>query len=625
MKAELETQYRYDAGNNIWVRAGSGEKFGYSDGDESENRVYRIIKSASDKSVFSPELASKITDWASLYHLSPERGNVIRPIIDRIEGPVLEIGSGCGAITRFLGEQGLEVVAVEGSLRRAATGAERCRDLPNVNVVVDAFQNFDVGRKFKTITLIGVLEYARMFFERREGCDPIDLMLERVAGLLEPGGMLIVAIENQLGLKYFAGFAEDHLNQPMIGIESRYTSRSAVTFGRKELRRRVAAVGLGSQEWWYPFPDYKIPMSILSDEAFEEGVPANFTSLIGAACGTDAQTPGVLNFSMDFAWKAVVENGLVGDLANSFVLAASAEEIPKARAFGFHYGGKRDPAYKKTVEFGRDDDGYYVTRFRTAPDLAVDENAELFLSLGREPMREGDLWRDELFRIVARDNWNIGEIGHWGKIWWQALVREIGNRGGNIPIAATDLIPGIFFDALPRNLVVDTEGEAAFIDQEWIHREDLEAGCLLFRGLFDAFQGVRFGGRTNPGIPREMGALIVAVAREMGFEIGSMEMIRYLSQESRFQSIASGRPIRIDPQSILGRPIPTRTMPVQIIQHQQQALKVKNDEVAQLVAATQDTHQKIESFKRTVEARLTQADQLLREKDEQIMMLRAGR
>ena len=38
-------------------------------------------------------------------------------------------------------------------------------------------------------------------------------MLQRVRSLLKPEGKLIVAIENQLGLKYFAGAPEDHLGQ----------------------------------------------------------------------------------------------------------------------------------------------------------------------------------------------------------------------------------------------------------------------------------------------------------------------------------------------------------------------------------------------------------------------------
>ena len=40
-------------------------------------------------------------------------------------------------------------------------------------------------------------------------------MFQKVSSCLKPGGKLYVAIENKLGLKYFAGCSEDHLGRPL--------------------------------------------------------------------------------------------------------------------------------------------------------------------------------------------------------------------------------------------------------------------------------------------------------------------------------------------------------------------------------------------------------------------------
>jgi hypothetical protein len=104
MKAILNKHgYIYDEAKGIWHRQ-DFNGITYSDGDEVERRLLDIINNASDLSVLSDELKPHCTDWPSLYHLSSSRANILRPFEDDLIGDVLEIGAGCGAITRYLGE-----------------------------------------------------------------------------------------------------------------------------------------------------------------------------------------------------------------------------------------------------------------------------------------------------------------------------------------------------------------------------------------------------------------------------------------------------------------------------------------------------------------------------------------
>src|SRR5580704_4464684 len=135
------TRYEWDPEFRLYRRTNFRE-FAYSDGVAVEQRLLDIVRSAADRSTFSIELAEAIIDWPSEYHLSRLRHNLVRRLGIRKDDTVLELGCGCGAITRFLGEVGARVTAVEGSILRARIASERCADLPNVTIVTDDLLQF---------------------------------------------------------------------------------------------------------------------------------------------------------------------------------------------------------------------------------------------------------------------------------------------------------------------------------------------------------------------------------------------------------------------------------------------------------------------------------------------------
>ncbi len=169
----------------------------YSDGDEVEQRLARLIAATTDRSVLSDELKQHITDWPSLYHLSSSRANILRPFEPRLAGAqVLEIGAGCGAITRYLGNAGHRCWRWR-ARRGALASPARASDLPGVEVLRE-LDNSAAAHNSMSITLIGVLEYANQFVP---GTNPTLAMLERARAMLKLDGLLLIAIENQLGLK----------------------------------------------------------------------------------------------------------------------------------------------------------------------------------------------------------------------------------------------------------------------------------------------------------------------------------------------------------------------------------------------------------------------------------------
>ncbi|RMD86672.1 MAG: class I SAM-dependent methyltransferase, partial [Candidatus Dadabacteria bacterium] len=201
-------QYNFNEDTLYWEpdrKRGGKNRVTFSDGFDTEHYLRDLFLRAKDLSSKSLELTQAIKDWPTRYHLSPQRGFLLYPF--PLSGrSVLEIGSGCGAITRYLADIGSNVTAIEGNPLRAQITALRCKDKSNVSVYCDNIFEFESDKTFEVVTLIGVLEYAPCF---SASSNPVIELLQRSLSLLSPNGVLIVAIENRLGLKYFCGHPED--------------------------------------------------------------------------------------------------------------------------------------------------------------------------------------------------------------------------------------------------------------------------------------------------------------------------------------------------------------------------------------------------------------------------------
>lgn len=280
----------------------------YNEGDEVEEKILEVVKTTDDYT----QILKGDNRWPILYQLSKQRENIILPMDLKKEDEVLEIGSGMGAITGALARNCKKVDCIELSKRRSLANAYRNKTYDNIEIFVGNFEDIKLEKQYDVITLIGVLEYAQSYIHSDK---PYIDFLKKIHATLKKGGKLYIAIENKLGMKYFAGCAEDHLGKPFIGIEGYSKDSYAKTFTKSQLIALLKETGFQDCYFYYPYPDYKLPSVFYSDDYLPD-------KQFSISDQNNFDLDRIMLFSEKSAIKSIAKTEEIKILANSFLVEA---------------------------------------------------------------------------------------------------------------------------------------------------------------------------------------------------------------------------------------------------------------------------------------------------------------
>ena len=282
----------------------------YSDGD-IENEITGYFKKYGDKHL---EKVFKHDDrWATVYHLTPLRKNIFMNYRFDSDASLLEIGAGFGAVTGVFCDNCAQVTAVELSKRRAEGIYLRHKKRKNLDIIVGNLNDIRFERKYDYVTLIGVLEYALSFTDSET---PYETFLESVRKLLKPEGKLLIAIENRFGLKYWCGAPEDHTGKPFDGINGYKNVNFVRTFSKAELTALLNDCGFSTLKYYYPYPDYKMPLAVFSDDDLPTA------EALASITDPHPYTDPVI-YDEKALIPTLVSNGVFPFFSNSFLVEAS--------------------------------------------------------------------------------------------------------------------------------------------------------------------------------------------------------------------------------------------------------------------------------------------------------------
>lgn len=456
-----------------------GQDF-YCDGTV-EDEILEIVKKYSP--VEYPAIIEERKSWPILYHLSSLRENIVDFIPMKKTDKVLEVGSGCGAITGAFSRKAGMVDCVDLSKKRSTINAYRHSECDNVTIHVGNFKDIepDLPCDYDYICLIGVFEYGQSYIG---GETPYEDFLNILKKHLSPQGRIVIAIENKYGLKYFAGCKEDHLGTYFSSIEDYAAGGGVRTFSREGLKKIFDTCGVEKYSFYYPYPDYKFMTTVFSDERLPgKGELSNNLR--------NFDRDRMLLFDEKSAYDGLIADGMFPDFSNSFVAILGGDiEVKYAK-----YSNDRAKEYQIRTEISVNAEGKKVVckyplteearehvrgmelayrslkeryaggRLKVNPCELVEENGDVY---ARFVFEEGVTLAELMDQRLRNDD-------HEG---FHALFDEYMERVGY-----REDYPAADFDLIFANILVNGD-EWTLIDYEWTFGKAIATKELAFRAVY---------------------------------------------------------------------------------------------------------------------------------------------
>jgi cyclopropane fatty-acyl-phospholipid synthase-like methyltransferase len=536
-------KYTYDKVNNIYINE-YGKSLKYSDGTEEEKKLKSIVEKNIDLSTFSSDLPMEMNSWPTEYHFSRKRHLVIRQFDIKKGDTVLELGSGCGSVTRYLAEIGAEVTSVEGTEARAAVNGIRCKEFKNVEIFVDNINEFNTEKKFDWILMIGVLEYSPKYSNYEE---PVLEYLNTVHKFLKPEGNFVLAIENKIGIKYLNGATEDHNGKPFFGPEDLYDGKDITTWGKKELDSNLRKSGFKSIDFYSSFPDYKLPTLLINESSDKEN-KFRTEELLHYMKSHDYTGNDRRFFEESFFVSSLRKNGLLSNFANSFVVLCSNLEGAKSKSqLADYYSIGRKKKFCTHTLFERENNSIVVRKeLMYKSEEPPQFECELFdkkiikfsqVINSKSEYLNGTLLGYKFSKAVKRSN--IDEIHQCLNIWINHLLNNFnfydknsGEQINKIGQLETNLsetyIEGSAVDCGMHNIVVDGDIAKSF-DLEWQANKPIPFAWVLCRNIMVS---LRENYKIMANINKE--SLLNYIAREMKMIVSDMDFKVSIEMEARF-------------------------------------------------------------------------------------------
>jgi len=522
MKDKIENSVYLDE-NLVWVLA-DRKQFNYSDGVASERYLKKVFSHVKDLSSNSYELEQWIKDWPSEYHLSRKRSQLLRGFDFDRSKKILEVGCGCGAITRFLGETFDDVVAIEGSITRARLARMRTKGMTTTSILCAPFQEIKFKEHFDIIFCIGVFEYSGSFVKDK---DPYDAILRYFEKMLNPDGVLVLAIENQFGLKYFSSSQEDHTNRMFEGLEGYpYYSDKVRTFGYDELKARIGKY-FANIDFYFPYPDYKIPSCVLSEKFLNK---VKVGELVGKFKARDYCTDNNPLFDESLVYLELDKNNKLPFFSNSFLIVAGKEEVKvlEPQTLGFLYSTDRAEEFQSTTRFIEHmDKSIWAQKFS---DYNSSKNGSGILKFHptESKWNPGLSLQGLIAQRVRLKNISLEELFVPCKTWLKTLktISTIDND--------RVVVDGKYLDTIWSNSYIDND-DCIFIDQEWEWHEKISLNVIVIRSIYCFLNEISHVSDIHPSLKKgNTKSLIEVIAKSIGIDIERSNFKEFFKLESQF-------------------------------------------------------------------------------------------
>ena len=260
-------------------------------------------------------------DEYMLYNLSPIRRNILEWFDFASASCVLELDGRTGVLTELFCRRTASVTTLVADGSDALINTLRNKKYGNLEVGQGGTGTKSRAEQYDYVTMLGVSE---SFFESNicpsgdifGAVNQYEQLLRFAKDHLKDMGKLLLAMDNRFGLQYWAGKKDGHQPKPYGGILENGHAGGEYMFSKKRLKSLLDGIGFTKQQWYYPVPDYRYPLTMFS-EGYLPG-----TGDIRPASGHYAKDEYRV-FDEKKAFDELCEEGLFEDYANSFLVICS--------------------------------------------------------------------------------------------------------------------------------------------------------------------------------------------------------------------------------------------------------------------------------------------------------------
>lgn len=498
-----------------------GEDF-YCDG-EVEDELLAIARDHSP--VEFGQIIEEKKSWPVLYHLSSQRENIVSWLPINKDMKVLEIGSGCGAITGALSKKAGSVTCVDLSKKRSLINAYRHEDCDNVTIRVGNFQDIEpkLDIDYDYALLIGVFEYGQSYIG---GQTPFKDFLKIIRKHVKNDGKIVIAIENKYGLKYWAGCREDHLGTFFSNIENYPDGGGVRTFSKKGLERIFDSCGETEYSFYYPYPDYKFMTTLYSDKYLPK-IGELYNNL------RNYDRDRMLLFDEKKVFDGLIEEEMFPFYSNSYLVVLGNKPDTEY----IRYSNDRAPQYQISTEICKAGRKRIVKKHALLKEgIQHIENMQLYFEKLNERYNTKKLTVNPI--LDSKENDTMCFLFEKGVLLSERmdnclkcndeegfleLFREFVKRidhNNNMEIADMDLVFS--------NILVDKD-KWTIIDYEWTKQQKVESKELAFRALYCYLLEDEKRNKFNFDL----------IMKEL--EISQEEAQEYREREMKFQEQVTGK------------------------------------------------------------------------------------
>jgi len=306
-------------------------------------------------------------------------------------------------------------------------------------------------------------------------------MLRKVFSAVKPDGLLLLAIENKFGLKYWSGCKEDHSGRLFDGIHGYPSKNVPITFSKKELTNLLKMAGFNFIEYYYLFPDYKLCNVIIKDKKdFKEYYIHNWLDF-----PFEDYTGREYLFHEGLALRNLIQADLFSEFANSFLVIASPQKRrpykkPNWIVKKIVNHSLWSPKFHHIISLCKTKEGLKILRHSLSGTNHLKLGNLEFNLVKENNFIPGNLLTFSAWEAVFSNNFisNFLTIFHKFKDY---LISQF--YTGKSDKEKYPLLRGEAIDCTLWNLIENEKG-IFFIDQKWKWEKPLSMDFVLFRGLF---------------------------------------------------------------------------------------------------------------------------------------------